>query len=123
LGGSLNLRYSSSAGSILLIVAFSHKFASLKKEDFINCRLSLVLILQALYNINILLTLGLVCVSTFKNEGVWLANRTWDQILTPLYFFMTELLLMGIISFVVLVNSMIQLCFSSNKTRASRHFN
>jgi len=36
---------------------------------------------------------------------------------------MTEMLLMSIVSFVVLVNSMIQLCFTSNSSRVGRHFN
>jgi len=85
----------------------------------------MVTVLGALYNINILLTLILICISTFKGEGYMLQSTSWSQLLAPLYFFMTELLLIAIVSFVVLVNSIIQLCCnqSSRTSRMIRLYN
>ena len=76
-------------------------------------------VLKTLYNINILLTLAIICYCTFKDEGLMLQASSWEQLLAPLYFFMTEMLLVAIVSFVVLVNSVIQLCCNSS-SRASR---
>lgn len=108
---------------MVLFVSYGHRYLYLTSEDYHSCRLSLVTILKTLYHLNFLLSLGLVAVASFKSDGFALQEKTWDQVLAPLYFFMTEMLLVSIVSFVVLVNSMIQLCFTSNSSRVGRHFN
>jgi hypothetical protein len=123
LGGSFNVRYMQSIGSIVLFVSYAHRYLYLTREDYHSCRLSLVTILKVLHNLNILVILGMVAVCSFKSDGVLLREKTWDQVLAPLYFFMTEMLLMSIVSFVVFINSMIQLCFTSSSSRVGRHFN
>lgn len=79
----------------------------------------MITVLRTLCNVNVLLTLILVCISTFKTENLILKDTPWEQLLAPLYFYMTEFLLIAIVSFVVLVNSVIQLCCNSGN-RASR---
>ena len=90
-----------------------------------NCKINMICVLRTLYNINILLTLVLISISTFKSEGYVFSETTWEQLLAPLYFYMTELLLVAIVSFVVFVNSVIQLCCtnSSRASRLSRNYN
>ena len=102
-----------------MIAAFAHKYLLLKREDysFINCKLSLILVLKSLFDINVLLSLALISLATFKSEAIILQDKSWDQILVPFYFFMTELLLIAIVSFVVLVNTVIQLCCSTSSSR------
>ena len=90
-----------------------------------TCKVTMINVLRTLYHVNILLTLILVCIATLKWEGFVLPNTTWEQLLAPLYFYMTELLLIAIVSFVVLVNSIIQLCCnqSTRATRLARNYN
>jgi hypothetical protein len=121
LGGCF-VPYLQSTGSVLLIVGYLQQFLTLISKGnltFVHCRLNMINVLRGLYNINIMLTLILVCLSTFKAEGLLLRGTSWEQLLAPLYFFMTELLLIAIVSFVVLVNSVIQLCCNQG-SRASR---
>ena len=126
LGGCF-IQYLQSTGSIVLIFSFAQRFLMLRKGEFNmnQCKVNMITVLRTLYNVNILLTLVLVCISSFKSEGLLLNNTSWEQLLAPLYFFMTELLLVAIVSFVVLVNSVIQLCCnqSSRASRIARNYN
>ena len=85
-----------------------------------NCRINMITVLRVLYNVNLLLISVLVLLATFKSANLLMKQTSWEQLLAPLYFFMTELLLIAIVSFVVLVNSVIQLCCNQS-SRASRH--
>ena len=64
-------------------------------------------VLRALYMINITLIIIIIAITTFKAEGIILPNSSWVQILAPLYFYMTEMLLIAIVSFVVFINCLI----------------
>lgn len=67
----------------------------------------MIIVVKLLYNANILLTMILIFIITFKSEGLVLKETAWEQILSPLYFYMTEMLLIAIVSFIVLINSFI----------------
>ena len=101
--------YLSSLGSVILLLGCLQRFVILRPTPYrlINCRLNLISVIRTLYNVNIILTVTLISLATFKSEGIALLETSWEQILAPLYFYMTELLLVSIISFVVLVNSVI----------------
>ena len=58
--------------------------------------------------LNQLLILALILLATFKSEGLFLTETSWDKLLSPVYFYMTEFLLIAIIAFVILVNGVIQ---------------
>lgn len=109
-------------GAVVLIFSFAQRFVSMKREELnpSNCRINMITVLRLLYNLNILLITVMVLMATFKSQKLLMTSTTWEQMLAPLYFFMTELLLIAIVSFVVLVNSVIQLCCNQS-SRASRH--
>eukprot|EP00347_Sterkiella_histriomuscorum_P003847 403362711 len=52
-----------------------------------------------------------------KKEQLGFKDISWDSIAGPTYFFMTEFLLVSIVSFVVFVNCLIQICCNSSKAR------
>lgn len=109
-------------GAVVLIFSFAQRFISMKREEMnpSNCRVNMITVLRILYNVNILLITVMILMATFKSERLIMQGTTWEQMLAPLYFFMTELLLIAIVSFVVLVNSVIQLCCNQS-SRANRH--
>ncbi len=76
--------------------------------------------LRTIFTINVLLALLIVCGATFKHDQLLFKGATWEQMLSPFYFYMTECLLVAIVSFVVLVNSVIQLCCNGGNGRSSR---
>lgn len=76
--------------------------------------------LRTIFTINVLLALLIVCGATFKHDQLLFKSATWEQMLSPFYFYMTECLLVAIVSFVVLVNSVIQLCCNGGNGRSSR---
>lgn len=81
----------------------------MKKDELnpANCKINMITVLRVLYNLNILLICVMILMATFKVKKLLMVQTTWEQMLAPLYFFMTELLLIAIVSFVVLVNSVI----------------
>lgn len=70
-------------------------------------RLSVFIILRYVYNANVITILIITILSSIKLENLALESTSWDSIAAPVYFFMTELLLISIVSFVVLVNCFI----------------
>lgn len=79
-----------------------------RKFDIENCRLSLVVLLRACYVLNLLLTLALTLLATFKSESLLLATTTWEKLMTPFYFYMTELLLISIVAFVAATGDVVR---------------
>ena len=73
-------------------------------------------VLRFFYHLNILVVVVLITLCSLKAEELVLQETTWDSIIAPLYFFMTELLLISIIAFVVLVNTFIHVCCSGGKS-------
>ena len=76
--------------------------------------------LRTIYTVNVVLALVMVCGAALKHEKLLFQTTTWEQLLSPFYFYMTECLLVAIVSFVVLVNSIIQLCCHGGNGRSSR---
>jgi hypothetical protein len=108
------------------LLSFLPSVLTLLKQRSFNglYRLNLINTLRTIYAVNIILALLMVCGATFKNEKLLFKNAKWEQMLSPFYFYMTECLLVGIVSFVVMVNSFIQLCcHGANGTSNSRMWN
>lgn len=106
------------AGSIVIVLTLTQRALSrCRWKDFnLNrCKLSVVLILRGLCYLNLFLCLALVLLATFKCESLIMRDTPWDRLLSPFYFYMTEALLIAIVAFVVLVNSIIQVFCGNGK--------
>lgn len=92
----------------------------IKTRSFKFFKINMINTLRAIYTVNIVLALLMICGANFKHEQLLFKGVTWEQLLSPFYFYMTECLLVAIVSFVVLVNSVIQLCCHGGNGRSSR---
>ena len=120
------MRYLQSIGSILLLLTCLLSFllapitGLIKSRSFKFFRINMINTLRAIYTVNVVLALFIICGATFKHEKLLFQDNGWEQLLSPFYFYMTECLLVAIVSFVVLVNSVIQLCCHGGNGRSSR---
>ena len=106
------MTYLLSVGSIFLLLAFLLTFLGtfidlLRKRSFDSCRLNMIGSLRVIYHVNVLVCVLLICGVAFKTDRLLFMKANWEQLMSPFYFFMTECLLVAIVSFVVLVNSVI----------------
>ncbi len=100
-------------GSLMLSITFIQKLVQPKCR---RCKVTAFAILRFLYNMNLFTLIIIVILSAIKIDSLALIEDSWDVLISPTYFFMTELVLISIISFVVLINSVIQLCCSKRST-------
>jgi len=98
-------KYMMSMGSVVLAVGYAQEVIRGRRTQ--QCRLNMMEVLRAVYKVNITLIIIIIIITTFKAEAIILPDTSWVQILAPLYFYMTEMLLMGIVSFVVFINCLI----------------
>ena len=79
--------------------------------------MSIFAVLRFLYNLNMCTLVVMIGLCALKADQLVMVDVAWDQLISPLYFFMTELLLIGIVSFVVLINTFISMCCGGSKSR------
>jgi len=91
-------------GSLMLSITFIQKLVQPKCR---RCKVTAFAILRFLYNMNLFTLIIIVILSAIKIDSLALIEDSWDVLISPTYFFMTELVLISIISFVVLINSVI----------------
>ncbi len=115
-GECFKVKYIMAIGSIVLALGYAQEVVRGRRNQ--KCRLNMMEVLRAVYKVNITLIIIIIIIVTFKAEGFILPDTSWVQILAPLYFYMTEMLLMAIVSFVVFINCLIQLCCSGSSSRS-----
>ncbi|CDW74658.1 UNKNOWN [Stylonychia lemnae] len=111
-------KYFYTIGGFFLILCFIQKFVLRTCRKW---KLSVFIILRFIFNANITTIIIIVILSTIKLEELAFQDVSWDSMAAPVYFFMTEFLLISIVSFVVLVNCFIQIC--CNQSKRSRNLN
>jgi|LauGreDrversion4_2_1035121.scaffolds.fasta_scaffold251835_2 hypothetical protein len=104
-GECFKVKYIMAIGSIVLALGYAQEVVRGRRNQ--KCRLNMMEVLRAVYKVNITLIIIIIIIVTFKAEGFILPDTSWVQILAPLYFYMTEMLLMAIVSFVVFINCLI----------------
>lgn len=72
-----------------------------------KCKFGAFTIIRVLHNLNIVTLILITNLCALKSDEVALMDKDWESLISPCYFLMTELLLISIISFVVLVNGLI----------------
>jgi uncharacterized membrane protein len=70
------------------------------------------------YNINLLGLIAISFIISLKIEKIAFKDTEYDTLVSAIYFYMTEVILIAIVSFIVLMNSIISLCCKSKENQS-----
>ena len=98
-------------GSFSILIAFAQHFLGFRLREI---RMSLTLIIKLIYNLNLIALITMISLCFCKADNIGLDSLPWTSLISPIYMFMTEALLISIISFVTFINRTVLACFPNS---------